>query len=365
MRIAVVTEYYPDRERHGSGVYVHTRARAYAAAGHTVRVFRVDVGSPRSYDYEGVPVSIAPPAKALASLKGFDPSVLAVHTPYPGALHTRLAGGSPAPRVAWIHGYEAMFTALHGYHKGLHRLTSLIYDARKLWRLRRWLREAASVVFVSNWMRRTAESSMLYRHPNAHVIPNPVDTERFRPAPDVDGDGPMRGLALRNLGSKYGLDLAVQAFERFSGSELTIVGTGLEAERLRLKIARLEAPIRLEERAIPHAQIPELMNAHSYFLAPSRTEAQGVAMCEAMACGLPVVATRAGGIPEFVRDGVDGFLVDRGDARGLREAVARLVSDPARARQMGKRARERIQEVCSADSVIERELAVLAEASAS
>ena len=70
----------------------------------------------------------------------------------------------------------------------------------------------------------------------------------------------------------------------------------------------------LNNISLNHNEIPELLSKYSVFVAPSRVEAQGVSMCEAMACGLPIVATKVGGIPEFVRDGVDGYLVENENA---------------------------------------------------
>ena len=74
---------------------------------------------------------------------------------------------------------------------------------------------------------------------------------------------------------------------------------------------------------------------------PSKTEGWGLSLMEAMVCGKPVVASRAGGIPELVRDGVDGILVDTGDVRWLAEAMVSLLRDPALRHRMGIAGRER------------------------
>lgn len=359
MRIAIFTEYYPDHEDPASGVYVHLRAAAYRATGHQVQVFRVRKGPPRNVEYGGIPIATAETEALQAEVKSFAPDVAAVHTPYPGAGHTRLAESIEIPTAFWIHGYEAMLTAFHGYHRGLARVLSLFHDVTKLGRLRRSMARADAVVYVSQWMRKTAERSVRYRHPRTQVIPNPVDTERFRPQTEGRRDGRLRGLALRGLRSKYGLDLAVEAYSRIDDSDLTIVGTGPDADRLLEQIQSTGAPVELEQRRVPHSDVPALINRFDYFVAPARTEAQGVAMCEAMACGLPVAATRAGGIPEFVRDGEDGYLARRGSAADFRRAVLDLIRDPQRALAMGRNARERIQETCSAAAVIPRELELL------
>jgi glycosyltransferase involved in cell wall biosynthesis len=77
---------------------------------------------------------------------------------------------------------------------------------------------------------------------------------------------------------------------------------------------------------------------------PSKTEGWGLSLMEAMACGKPVVASRAGGIPELVRDGTDGILVRSGDVRGLADSIVKLLADPDLRAKMGNEGRKRVQE---------------------
>lgn len=75
---------------------------------------------------------------------------------------------------------------------------------------------------------------------------------------------------------------------------------------------------------------------------PSKTEGWGLSLMEAMACGKPVVASRVGGIPELVRDGQDGLLVEPGDVRALADSIVSVLKDPALRRRMGISGRERV-----------------------
>jgi glycosyltransferase involved in cell wall biosynthesis len=88
--------------------------------------------------------------------------------------------------------------------------------------------------------------------------------------------------------------------------------------------------------------VPGFLSAIDIFVLPSLYEGLGVSVLEAMAAGKPVVATRAGGLPEIVDDGVTGVLVPPGDAQALARALASLVSNPTLARQMGSKGRERV-----------------------
>jgi len=86
----------------------------------------------------------------------------------------------------------------------------------------------------------------------------------------------------------------------------------------------------------------DLMTAADLVILPSVAEAFGLALTEALYLGTPVVATRVGGIPEIVDDGVDGLLVEPGDSKGLADAIVTLLNDPARLRGMAGAGREKV-----------------------
>jgi glycosyltransferase involved in cell wall biosynthesis len=87
-------------------------------------------------------------------------------------------------------------------------------------------------------------------------------------------------------------------------------------------------------------------------------EGLGVSLLQAAAAGVPIVTTRAGGLPEAVADGVSGILVPPGDVPALTEAVRRLLCDEALRRRMGEAGRARILAEFSIDAMVEGNLAV-------
>jgi glycosyltransferase involved in cell wall biosynthesis len=85
---------------------------------------------------------------------------------------------------------------------------------------------------------------------------------------------------------------------------------------------------------------------------PSANEGTPVSAIEALAGGRPVVATRVGGVPDVVRDGVDGFLVDPGDVEALAERLGRLAADPALGQRMGETGRDHVLSRYSVDRLV-------------
>jgi glycosyltransferase involved in cell wall biosynthesis len=205
------------------------------------------------------------------------------------------------------------------------------------------------------------------------VIYGGADTCRFTPGP---ASKPRGVLFVGRLTPHKGLDRLIEALP--TGANLTVAGsTGHdpnppESEYPAL-LARLAAirPVRFTG-AVPDAELPALYRAAAVFALPSveRTcygrpvqisELLGLSVLEAMASGLPVVASRLGGVPEIVADGETGFLVEPGDVDELHDRLALLLGDPSLAAQMGRRARERVVERFTWQHCAERCLAAYRE----
>lgn len=141
---------------------------------------------------------------------------------------------------------------------------------------------------------------------------------------------------------------------------LEIAGTGPEEPTLRAKISDLG----LAKQVRLHGwreNVRHLMQRWDIYVQPSIAEGFGISVLEAMAVGLPVIASRTGGLPELVDEGRTGVLVEPGDAQALADAIASLVSDEETRRRLGAAGRERVAreftiegEVSSIAAVYER-----------
>jgi glycosyltransferase involved in cell wall biosynthesis len=125
------------------------------------------------------------------------------------------------------------------------------------------------------------------------------------------------------------------------------------------KVARYALALNLGTRVslpgwVDRSTTRELMRRASVFVLPSYAEGLPVSLLEAMAAGCPVVATRVGGIPDVITDGVDGVLVPPGDPEALAQAIGRILRDPAYARALGNAARETVANRYAAARSLER-----------
>jgi glycogen synthase len=208
------------------------------------------------------------------------------------------------------------------------------------------------------------------------VLPNGVDPEEIARLTPAD---PERAVAAAVPGAERAdpLLLSVGRIEAYKGFDdvlgalavlhdrqalpagwmWVVVGGGGAEKALRRRIPRhLEDRVRLAGRVgddVLHAFYARA----SAFVHATRYEGSSLVTLEAMAHGLPVVATRAGGIPDKVADGETGFLVPPGDVAALARALQDLLRDPARARTMGARGRDLLARRFSCAVLIERTLA--------
>lgn len=188
------------------------------------------------------------------------------------------------------------------------------------------------------------------------LIPNGVDTTRFKPYGAVDTYQGREQIVIcvSRLSYEKGIDVLLRAWylvhETFPQAQLLLVGDG----PLRLQLEQLAKLLGLSESiefAGTQHDIPAYLNKSTIAVLPSRYEGMPNALLEAMACGLPCVATRVSGSEDIVQDGTNGLLVATEDYQGLAQALITLLDDPALARHYGYAARTGIEQHYSIDQI--------------
>ena len=219
-------------------------------------------------------------------------------------------------------------------------------------RLSAWV-SRANLVAVSEYVAASARRRVGLGSSRVEVVYNGVDTGIFHPKVKDERQGVRSALGL-SASTRVVIFVGRMTLEKGQGTLLEAVRLLLDrAIDVRVLLAgegpwrsRYEALARdldLQERAIflgDRADIPALLGAADVLALPSLHEGFGLVLVEALACGLPVVASRTGPIPELVRDGVTGLLIEPGNATELAASLAMILLDDDRRRRMGALGRE-------------------------
>ena len=176
---------------------------------------------------------------------------------------------------------------------------------------------------------------------NPTIMSMPIDTQRFHPEETVRADGFSVGFSGRFNDPRKNIDLLLEAVALLCRRGHDVIchlvgdtpsGTILE----KVNTLGLDGKVHFWGHR-PHDQLNEFYNSLDAFIIPSYQEGLGIVGLEAMACGRPVVATRCGGTEDYVKDGLNGFLVDF-DATEMATAIDRLRGSPDLLKQLGKAA---------------------------
>ncbi|WP_395406744.1 glycosyltransferase family 4 protein [Pseudoduganella sp. UC29_106] len=246
------------------------------------------------------------------------------------------------PAILHLHGAE--FAQFYGEECGplRKRIVRGIFD-----RCRR-------VVVLSDAWKRWVQG--VSKNPHVEAIYNPVLLPPSAVAWTARQPGAV--LSLGRLGKRKGsydlLEAAARVLPSAPAVELRLGGDG-ELDAVRARAAQLGMADHLNLLGWVNGERKEqqLAGAMLYAL-PSYNEGLPMSVLEAMAAGLPVLATPVGGIPEAVSDGVEGFLVEPGDVEALAARLAQLLQDEALAQRMGAAARHKVETTFSSQAVLPR-----------
>lgn len=354
MRLALVTDRFPP-DAGGLAQAVARIARELATAGHAVDVFAVTGDTPGSVRWDESGAESVRVCRVGAQRREddtgaalFDALVSAhARTPY-DALH-----GFYLVRAGFLAAYAGRYLGVPALVSARgNDLDRALFDPAARAGILRALELAKLVTTVSHDLARKARA--LAPAARVEVVANGVDGALFRPLPR----DPRRLAALAlegraligfsgELRLKKGLlpllDALAQLGARRPLALLLAGGVRRDDEGLLALFRRRHAhvPVAALEWREP-AELPALYALMDVFVHPSLRDGLPNALLEAMACARPCVGTTAGGIPDALRDGVEGRLVTPGDAAALAGAIAELLDDPEHARRLGETARARV-----------------------
>ncbi len=356
---AVATELGLELARRGHEVHFITYASPFRLRGYAERVYfhEVDTRMGRYPLFDHFPYTLALASKQHEVALQEELDILHVHYAIPHATTAWLAREMLKP-VRPI----KVITTLHGTDITLVGQESSFYAITKF-----SIEQSDEVTAVSSFLRDETYRAFGCVSCDLKVIPNFVNLAEYRP----DGDGCRDGLAppghkvishVSNFREVKRVKDVVRVFARIRRAmpaTLLMIGDGperVDAEREARDLS-VEEDVRFLGRL---DKVVNLLQATDLFLLPSQSESFGLAALEAMACGAPVVASRAGGLPEVIEDGVNGILEPVGSVEAMGRRSVELLRDPKAQRLMSEAALAKAQ-TYSSDRVVPQYEALYAE----
>lgn len=351
----------------GSGIVGSELGKELAARGHTVhfissalpsrltelnervRFHEVEMMSYPLFEHQPYTLALATKMATVAETENLD--LLHVHYAIPHSISGILARESLKPKR-----YLPVITTLHGTD-----ITLVGADRSYLPITRYGIVQSDGVTAISHYLKEATRE--IFNFDDIEVIPNFIcqhDYARHAVA-DLRASLAPQGLPLLVHVSNFRpvkrpvdcVEILYRVSQKGIDTRLVLVGDGSE----RLNVEHRARCLGVLEKCVfvgKQPNIADYLSAADVLLLPSDQESFGLAALEAMACEVPVIASRVGGIPEVVTDGETGFLSAVGDVDKMADDAARLLTDHALRIEMGKRARESAVERYRTDLVIPR-----------
>jgi N-acetyl-alpha-D-glucosaminyl L-malate synthase BshA len=349
----------------GSGIVATELGLELALRGHEIHFItyanpiRLDPGTPRIFyhevevtpyplfQYPPYTLALASRMAEVAEWQGLD--LLHVHYAIPHSISALLAQQMLAKtrRLPFI-------TTLHGTD------ITLVGTDRSYFPITRFsIEQSDGVTSISHDLRERTVEVFGIEKP-IRVIPNFVNTEMYQPDPEKRGareyapDGEKLLIHLSNFRPVKRVNDCIRILAEVlkeTPAHLLMVGDG--PDRWAAEVLARDLGVEKQVSFLgKQDRVQRLIRLAHVLLMPSRLESFGLAALEAMACGVPPVATRVGGVPELITDGEDGFLDEVGDVEAQARHVIELLQDDDRHARMAARARAKAVETFATERII-------------
>jgi len=239
----------------------------------------------------------------------------------------------------------------------------------------RWFRKTfpcwgTAVIAISQPVARHLKEDFKVPDERIHLIVNGIDLERFAlVTPErrqimrqkiALGDGALIGIIAR-LSDVKGIDVLIKSMpfilKEIPTANLLIVGQGPQEAALKKLAEDLNLKGRVHFMNVTN-EAPAFLCAFDVFVMPSLMEGLGLSVIEAQACGIPVVASKIGGLVELIQDTQSGFLVDVNDPATLADRILEILNNPDQAQMMAQKARQNVEQQFSAQVMVRKTLGV-------
>ena len=347
---AVATELGLALAQRGHEVHFVSYAQPFRLEHFRERVFFHEVEMEDYPLFEHPPYSLALAVALHDTARKHELDLVHVHYAIPHATsawiaHEMLGEESDLKIVTTLHGTDITLVGLHPSFHAITRFSIL---------------RSHGLTAVSEFLKRETVRDFTVPEERIEVIPNFVDTAVYRPGLEPCHreafalEGEKIVMHISNFRAVKRVEDVVSVFARLTArqpSRLVLIGDGPERPRVLMRADELG----VRDRVLflgKHTSVHELLSCADLFLLPSGSESFGLVALEAMACGVPVVASNVGGLPEVIEHGTTGYMFDIGDIDGMVEAGLRILGDDDLWRSLSDAGRALAEERFSAERVV-------------
>jgi glycosyltransferase involved in cell wall biosynthesis len=222
------------------------------------------------------------------------------------------------------------------------------------------LARSKHIIAVSNYVRDQLITEYGYKE-KITVIPNGIDINVFKPSKKKNNRKEkvlFTGQIIARKGVQFIIKAMPQVLKEHPDTVLVLAGTGNSGPYRRM-LQDMKIPQRnFEFCSVDYQDMPQLYNQADIFVFPSLVESFPMSVLEAMACGLPAVASDVGDMPSLIKEGITGFMINKGDYNALANRINLLLDDVTLRTEMSQNARDLVVENYSAEIMGERTLKV-------
>lgn len=347
--------------------FIHSRIKSYQKVGVESQVFII-ARKGENYIFDGVQVNVGSSQDFIHFVNSHSIEAIYVHFIDVSMIKCLQKIQLPLKIIIFIHGNEAlwwherifpnMFPNLKSFLGFAHYVIDNTYSMPMIRHFVNSTRNELTLVGVSKWMLDVAIKNWKCKAVNCKVIPNIIDEQIFEFHPK-NVEQRFNLLSIRSFNSgKYANDITINVilklskYPDFQKMKFLLVGDGFLFSELTKKINHLEN-VTLRREFINHYEISKLHKQYGIFICPTRQDAQGVSMCEAMASGLIPITSNNTAIPEFVPNDL-GVVCNTEDE--MVQRILDIVRDESLFLNLSKNVAEFISSKCSSDKTTQLEI---------
>ena len=363
-RIAVISISYPTNVSKYVGQYIKTRVDEYNKY-FNVKVYIYNNILNINYKLNSIDIFVGSPRFISAKIKKFNPCLFVLHACSGNRkfnnMIINLKKELRIPLILNIHGFEVIDLLRFTFYEVFNFIRLLKHI---LLGLRQYIILFANKIIVKNadlivspgkWMHRIAEKSLFMKIKNIKYIPNFINEKLFKDRKKVRKKEilSIRSFDYRKYANEISVKLINYLFKEYKdiikNASITFYGQGRYFNKVKSKDK--EHHIHFIQEFVQHEKMPELFSQYKYFLCPTRMDAQGVSMCEAMMSGMIPITLKNTAIPEFV----PAEILNK-NYKQMGKLIIKLGQDNKYYNHIRQKCKNFIKAKCSYDNTISKEI---------